>query len=126
MRTLALMLCASLPLLAPADAARGGDAGPVAEIVTFRLVPGTDEAAFLAAARATGAPVSAQPGFVSRHLSRDDTGLWTDHVLWSDMGAALAAAQAVMEDPAFGPFVALIDPEGMAMRHAHLRWSMGD
>jgi hypothetical protein len=100
--------------------------GPVAEIVTFRLTAGSDEAAFLAAARATGAPVAAQPGFLRRVLCRDDSGLWTDHVEWADIASAEAAAQAVTALPEFGPFVGFIDLPGLRMRHARMVWTMGD
>jgi hypothetical protein len=98
----------------------------VAEIVTFRLLPGTDEAAFLAAARATEAIVAAQPGFRRRSLSRDGAGLWTDYLEWASKPAALNAAQVVMSEPAFAPFAAMIDPQGMEMRHAPVVWQMGD
>ena len=114
--------------LAPPDARAGGTAAPqpVAEIVTFRLVPGMDEATFLSAAKATETPVAAQPGFLRRSLSRDDTGLWTDYVEWADQQSAEAAMQAVMSLPEFGPFAAAIAPEGMVIRHAPVLWTMGD
>jgi hypothetical protein len=125
-----LILARALPLFCPADARAGGGTGttggPVAEIVTFHLTPGSDEADFLAAARATEPPVAALPGFLRRVLSRDDTGLWTDHVEWADLASAEAAAQAVMAMPEFGPFAGFIDPSGMTMRHARVMWAMGD
>lgn len=125
-----LFLALALPFCrAPVDARAGGGAAPVApvaEIVTFTLIPGSDEAAFLAAARATQGPVAAQPGFLRRVLSRDDAGLWTDHVEWADPASAAAAAQAVMALPEFGPFAAFIDPSAMTMRHAQVLWTMGD
>ena len=109
-------------LFAPHDARAGGTAPPqpIAEIITFRLIPGTEDAAFLSAAQATAAPVAAQPGFLRRSLSRDKTGLWTDYVEWADAASATAAAQTVMRLPEFGPFSAAIDPEGMVMRHARV------
>ena len=112
---LSLCLC-----LAPADVQAGDTSSPktIAEIVTFRLLPGTDEVRFLADAQATDRPVAALPGFLRRSLSRDDTGLWTDYVEWTDLASATAAAQAVMGLPEFAPFIAAIDPEGMVMRHA--------
>ncbi len=115
-------------LLAPADTRAGGadKAQPVAEIVTFRLVPGMAEAAFLSAAKATAAPVAAQPGFLRRSLSRDETGLWTDYVEWADLKSAEAAMQAVMQLPEFALFSAAIDPTGMVIRHAPVLWTMGD
>ena len=125
---LSLLLARALPFcMSPADSRAGGGSGvPVAEIVTFHLIPGSDEAAFLTAARATEGPVAAQPGFRSRVLSRDDSGLWTDHVQWADLASAEAAAQAVMAMPVFGPFVGFIDPSGMTLRHAQVVWTMGD
>lgn len=114
-------------LLAPAEAARadtGAADRPVMEIVSFRLTPGTTDAAFLTAAQATAAPLQAQPGFVSRHLTRAEDGSWTDHVLWSSLAAALAGAEAMMAEPAFGPFMALIDGPTVAMRHDTVAFAM--
>jgi len=113
---------------APSDARAGGMAAPqpIAEIVTFRLMPGIEEAAFLSAAQATAAPVAAQPGFLRRSLSRDETGLWTDYVEWADQQSARAAMQAVMRLPEFAPFSAAIDPEGMVIRHAVVLSQKGD
>jgi len=114
-------------LFAPADAARADTAaadGPVMEIVSFRLTPGTTDTAFLAAAQGTATPLQAQPGFVSRHLTRAADGTWTDHVQWSSMAAAMAGAQAMMADPAFGPFMALIDGPTVSMRHDTIAFAM--
>jgi hypothetical protein len=44
----------------------------VIEYVTFTLIPGATEEAFLQVARATEALVRRQPGFVSRRLSRGE------------------------------------------------------
>jgi hypothetical protein len=110
----------------PATGYSAASAAPVAEIVTFRLLTGTDEVDFLAAARATEAPVAAQPGFLRRSLSRDAAGLWTDYVEWQDLHSALAAAETVMALPGFAAFGAAIDPEGLSMRHAPVLWRMGD
>jgi quinol monooxygenase YgiN len=98
----------------------------VAEIITFRLTPDSDETAFLAAARATAAAVAAQPGFLRRVLSRDDGGLWTDHVEWADRASAETAARAVTALPEFRPFVGFIDLAVMNMRHARVLWSMSN
>ena len=120
LRPTATTLAAPSLCLAPVDAPAKGTASlaAIAEIVTFRLLPGTEEARFLADAQATNRPVAAQPGFLRRSLSRDATGLWTDYVEWADAASAEAAAQAVMSLPEFAPFAAAIDPEGMVMRHA--------
>ncbi len=94
------------------------------EFVTFRLLPGTDDDAFLAAARATEALVRRQPGFVSRRLSRGADGTWTDTVEWRSLAEARQAAQAVMADAAFAPFMARIDSASAAMRHETLALRM--
>jgi hypothetical protein len=114
-----------LTLLAlPADLARAGGDGPVLEVVSFRVIAGTDEADFLAAARATEAPLRRQPGFLSRVLTRSADGTWTDHVVWASLPKALAASQAMMAEPAFQPFMALIDGPSVQMRHDPILWQV--
>jgi hypothetical protein len=125
MTRLILALPLTLAALAPADAARGGDtAGPVAEIVTFRLAAGVGEASFLEAARATGPLLAAEPGFLSRRLSRGADGEWTDHVAWTSLAEAHAAAARVMEAPAAAPFLMAIDPASIVMRHERVLMTM--
>ena len=97
----------------------------IAEIVTFRLAPGTAEAPFLAAAAATQAWLAGAPGFLSRRLSRGDDGIWTDHVAWASRSAARAAARAFPTEPRAQAFMACIDPDSIAMRHDSLILSSG-
>ncbi len=107
-------------LLAPAEAARAQapePGGPVLEVVTFRLLAEAKDAAFLTAAEATASPLRSQPGFLSRSLTRTPDGVWTDHVLWSSQATADAGAVAMMAEPAFAPFMALIDGPSVTMRH---------
>jgi hypothetical protein len=96
----------------------------VIEYVTFHLIQGADETAFLAAARNTEALVRRQPGFLSRHLSRGADGRWTDAVTWASLADAEAAPHAVMADADFAPFMALIDGPSARMRHEHLALSL--
>lgn len=96
----------------------------VLEIVNFRLTPGTPDAAFLDAAQATAQPLRAQPGFQRRILIRAADGTWADHVHWASLPQAMAAAEALMADPAFGPFMALIDAASVTMRHEPVLWQM--
>lgn len=98
---------------------------PVAEIVRFRAQPGLDPATLLEAAKGTRAALAACPGFRSRHLTCDETGLWCDFVLWDNMAAARAGADAMMRHPDFAPFIATIDLGSIEMRHDRLIWSMG-
>ncbi len=110
---------------AQADMARSGGAGdPVLEIVTFRLVDGTDQKGFLKAAAGTQAALKDQGALVRRVLTVDDDGLWTDVVEWTSMDAALTAAETVTRHPDFAPFGAMIDGASVNMRHAHIRWRM--
>jgi hypothetical protein len=108
----------------PADLAGAGGTDPVLEVVSFHLTPGTTDAAFIIAARATEGPLRRQPGFLSRQLTRSENGTWTDHVTWASLPQAMSAASAMMEDPAFGPFMALIDPASLQMRHDTILWRM--
>jgi hypothetical protein len=125
MTRLILALPLALAALAPADAARSGDAAaPVAEIVTFRLAPGTTDPAFLDAARATGQLLAAEPGFLSRRLSRGADGTWTDHVTWASLTDAESAATRIMAAPEAQPFLAAIDPASIALRHEPILMTM--
>ena len=125
MTRLILALPLALAALAPADTARGGDAaGPVAEIVTFRLAAGVGETSFLEAARATGPLLAAEPGFLSRRLSKGADGAWTDHVAWTSLAEAKAAAARVMEAPGAAPFLMAIDPASIVMRHEPILMTM--
>ena len=89
----------------------------VIECVLFRLRPGVTEAEFLAAVPATEAFLRACPGFVRRRLGRAADGEWHDHVEWTGMDEALAAARAFMAEPSVRPFNAAIDPAASRMRH---------
>lgn len=92
----------------------------VAEIVTFTLIADTDQASFLTAAAKTHDLIAAQPGFLSRHLSKGDNGTWTDYVLWSDMATAQAAPEVLMQDPDFLAFISHVEQTGLSMRHETL------
>ncbi len=110
--------------LSAADAGRGIAAEPVAEIVTFRLSEGADPAAFVAAADGMSPFLHGTGAVLTRTLSTDETGVWTDHITWTSMGAAKSAAAAMMEQPEAAPFMALIDPETVEMRHATIRFAL--
>lgn len=91
-----------------------------AEIVTFRLKDGTDPAAFTRAAEALGPFLRSTGAMLSRHLSCAPDGTWTDHLTWTSLDAAKSAAQELFQQPEAAPFMACIDPAGMAMHHAPL------
>lgn len=93
------------------------DPTPVAEIVTFRLTGGADEAAFVAAAKVVEDKLQGADQMLARTLSRTEDGLWTDHVVWRSQEAANAAAQEVMQSADCAPFLALIDSGSITMSH---------
>ncbi|KIC49207.1 hypothetical protein [Tateyamaria sp. ANG-S1] len=91
-----------------------------AEIVTFRLLPGSDPHAFAKAAADMEPFLQETGGMISRHLSVDDDGLWTDHILWTSLEAAKSAAAQIRQHPAAEPFVKMIDGPSASMRHAQV------
>ncbi|WP_299687094.1 hypothetical protein [uncultured Tateyamaria sp.] len=115
--TLATLFAVTVPHAASAEGTSPAPL-PVAEIVTFRLVEGTDPAAFVAAAKAMGPFLRGTGAFVRRTLSVDNDGLWTDHILWSSQDTAIAASNAMFEQPEARPFMAMIAQDGLVMRYA--------
>lgn len=63
------------------------------EILTFRLAPGVDEAAFRELDQRVQVEFAyQQPGFVRRTLGRHTDGRWLVLTIWTDAESALAAA----------------------------------
>jgi hypothetical protein len=83
----------------------------VIEILTFALLAGSDETAFLAADyRVQTEFIPNLPGFVRRTTARGENGGWLVLTLWrtaadADVAAALATDDAIMQ-----AFTAFIDP----------------
>ncbi len=92
----------------------------VAEIVTFRLKPGSDPAAFAQAAEAMTPFLRSTGAMISRVLSADAEGLWTETITWTSMQAAKDAAAKMFQQPQAAPFMAMIDQTDMVMRHAQI------
>lgn len=92
----------------------------VSEIVTFRLIPGSDAAAFTRAAADLAPFIARSGGMIRRTLSVDESGLWTDHVIWEDMAAAERAAQGISKAPEAAALMAMIAPGEVQMRHARI------
>ncbi len=96
----------------------------VQEIVRFRLTPGICDADFLNTAQMTEDSLRRQTGFVARRLVRDHDGCWTDLVTWNSHAAGQMAAATMMADPAFGPFMTMIDGPSVQMSYAEILWCM--
>lgn len=93
----------------------------VAEIVTFRLKPGYSPEKFVTAAAAMTEFLRNTGAMVSRALSTDPKGQWTDHILWTNRPAAEMAAKAVFEQQETMAFIEMIDPTDMDQRHADIQ-----
>jgi hypothetical protein len=82
----------------------------VIETVTFRLTPGTEEAAFLAADRLVQTEFTyQQPGLVRRTTARGPDDGWIVVVIWQTAGDADAAAARAGDHPAHAGFAGLLD-----------------
>jgi hypothetical protein len=89
----------------------------VLEIVTFSIVPGTDEDSFLRAAKEASDALHELDGFVARRLSRGEEGQWMDIVEWSDAQSAESAADKFPTIPGAHAFCSMIDMRSVKMAH---------
>lgn len=89
----------------------------VAEIVTFALKDGTDEAAFLATLRATQSWVDGMAGFRGRQVSRGPDGRWTDHIIWANAASAEAARIGFGQQDFAPDMGEALNHETLVMRH---------
>ena len=96
----------------------------VAEFVTFRLKAGISDQSFLAAADQTRAFLNDTSAVLRRSLSKDDSELWTDHILWTSMDIAKSTAEVAMQHPDFAPMMSMIDPKSVELRHAPVLMQM--
>ena len=125
MKPFALTFALAPLLFAPADMVHAGsDAHPVAEIVTFRLVDGSDDTAFAQAAAGMTPFLTSTGAVLSRHLSKGPDGVWTDHITWTSLDAAHDAAQKMMQQPEAAPFMSMIDETSIRMQHAPILFTM--
>lgn len=97
----------------------------VIETVTFRLVDGVPQAQFLEAALRATAFMTARPGFLRRRLSCEENGTWIEHVEWTSLEAAKAAAAEIGRDERARAFVRAIDGPSVKLSHSELKVSVG-
>lgn len=117
---------------AAAEAERGAgrrhvaeqEAQHVAEIVTFRLVAGADPARFATVAEGMTPFLNRTGAVLSRSLSADTDGLWTDYITWTSLPAAQEAAAVLTQQAEAAPFLAMIDGDTVNLRHAPIHFSM--
>jgi len=89
------------------------------EVLTFKLAPGTDEAAFLEADRAVqDEVVPREAGFLRRTTARGAEGEWIVLLLWRSEADADASAERSRRHPAQIRFTSLLDGSTLRPR----RW----
>ncbi|MBB4041891.1 hypothetical protein GGR34_003574 [Microvirga flocculans] len=89
----------------------------ILESVTFSLLPGTDEAAFVRAANDASTALKAMSGFIGRRLGKAEDGNWIDVCEWADEASAKKAAETFHTIPAAQPFCSMIDMASARMAH---------
>ncbi|HXQ63192.1 MAG TPA: hypothetical protein VN796_12720 [Acidimicrobiales bacterium] len=84
------------------------------EIMSFRLVPGTDEDAFLAADRLLQSDFAyQQPGLLRRTTARSGDGDWIVIDLWRSVDDADAVAALWGRDPVTAGFMSFVDGDSL-------------
>lgn len=96
----------------------------VIETVTFQLNGGVSRADFAKAAQAMNTYVTGCAGFVSRRLSCAEDGTWVEHIEWTDMDAAKAAAAGIGKEPGNAEFLSAINGPTVTMMHSELEVSV--
>jgi hypothetical protein len=83
----------------------------VIEIMRFRLAPGADQSAFLAADRRVQTEFAyQQAGLLRRTTAHDGDGGWIVIDLWRHAADAAACDAAWGQEPVTAEFMALVDP----------------
>jgi len=122
-RLLSLALSSTLIAYSPATEA-GSSSQPIAEIVTYRLNENVLPIDHISAAKATRAFLNETGAVIARTLTVDDTGLWTDHIIWTSLDAAKAAEAEAMQRPEFAAFFSGMDEASVTLRHTTIMMQM--
>ena len=93
----------------------------VVEVVTFKLAQNVSSDAFIESAKAANQLLDNTDGFVRRHLSVADNGVWTDHIEWQSLEQAQSASESLLAFEAAKPFLAAIDGDSVQMGHNVLK-----
>jgi len=92
----------------------------VLELVTFKLLEGTSEQAFLTENENLNHWVKSQPGFEYRALAKTDDGSWTDTVFWQDMASAKAAQENFTKQKSLEGMLKLLDMASVKVEHQNI------
>jgi len=86
----------------------------IVEIAQFKLKPGADEAAFVAAEHVIAKGIILQqPGFISREMTKGANGQWVVIMHLDSVAAADAWGPKLMQDPGAPAFVSQLDFSSM-------------
>jgi hypothetical protein len=87
------------------------------EIFSFKLLPGADEAAFLAADKRLQAEFAyQQPGLMRRTTARATDGEWVVIDLWRSEADADRTSNVWGPDPVTAEFQSFVDPDTVLVR----------
>ena len=94
------------------------------EYVTFQAKEGVTVEAMTTAA--AGGSINANltanyEGFVDRHVSLQDDGVWVEVVYWESQDAAQAALDKFVADPVNKPFLDLVNVETVSITYSALK-----
>jgi Antibiotic biosynthesis monooxygenase len=94
-------------------------AGPVLELVVFKLKEGVTREQFLSTDEGVSRWIREQPGCLSHELLHDADGdRWIELAWWETMDEAHAAAEKAMTSETCAPMFGMIDEESSEMLHA--------
>ena len=88
----------------------------VVEVTLFNKRPEIDEPTLVQLATDAAEALKTVEGFLSRILSRDGEGHWTDIVEWESMAQALHAETALADHPWVRAFSAAMEPGAVLLR----------
>ncbi|MFZ3087814.1 MAG: hypothetical protein WA123_07090 [Methylotenera sp.] len=90
------------------------------EVVTYKLVAGSDPTAFVTANGKVNEWLKKQPGFMTRELSYLYDDSWLDIVHWESADNAKQAAEKFMAELGDCECMAMINPDSTKMSHGEL------
>jgi predicted sugar kinase len=95
----------------------------IAEIVTFKLMPGVSQDDYIGLSKTINDFIETCPGFLFRRLSSGEDGRWTDTAIWSNIETAKAAAEAFPQQSFAPKIMAAIDADTLEMRHEAIHFT---
>ena len=123
LKTATLATVMALGTMTTAMAADYGKATTI-EYVTFQAKDGVavDAMASAAAGGAINANLTAHyDGFVDRHVSLQDDGVWVEVVYWESQDAAKAALEKFLTDPVNTAFLDLVNVDTVAITYSAIK-----